>query len=58
MQFWLDVVAEWKNEQHIGTNGTRRNPIIVLSATKDVQDAILGDGKRQSLVDVIDFRYW
>ena len=33
-------------------------PIIALSATKDVQDAILADPKRSAFVDVIDFRYW
>ena len=34
------------------------HPIIALSATKDVQDAILADKKRYATVDVIDFRYW
>ena len=33
-------------------------PRIGLSATKDVQDAILADPQRSALVDVIDFRYW
>jgi hypothetical protein len=33
-------------------------PIIALSATKDVQDAILADATRSAIVDVIDFRYW
>jgi hypothetical protein len=33
-------------------------PIIALSATKDVQDAILADAPRAAVVDVIDFRYW
>ena len=33
-------------------------PLIGLSATKDVQDAILADPQRSALVDVIDFRYW
>jgi Family of unknown function (DUF6298) len=35
-----------------------RKPIIALSATKDVQDAILSDKKRSESVDLIDFRYW
>ncbi len=35
-----------------------RGPIIALSATKDVQDAILADASRSALVDVIDFKYW
>jgi hypothetical protein len=36
----------------------RGSPLIALSATKDVQDAILADKKRSATVDVIDFRYW
>ncbi|MBE7538674.1 MAG: pectate lyase [Opitutaceae bacterium] len=51
MQFWLDVVAEWENE-------TGRHPLIALSAPKDVQDAILADGRRAALIDVIDLSYW
>jgi hypothetical protein len=51
MEFWLDVVAEWKTE-------TGKRPLIALSAPKDVQDAILADAKRAALVDVIDFTYW
>jgi len=38
------------------TRGTK--PIIALSATKDVQDAILAHAQRRAIVDVIDFRYW
>jgi hypothetical protein len=43
-----------------GTAGlvTCATPIIALSATKDVQDAILADHRRNAVVDVIDFRYW
>jgi hypothetical protein len=52
MQFWLDTVAAWE-KQHAGSK-----PIIALSCTKDVQDAILTDEKRSAAVDVIDFRYW
>ena len=33
VQFWLDVVAEWKAE-------TKKNVNIALCATKDVTDAI------------------
>ncbi len=51
VQFWLDVVGEWKSE-------TGRKPLIALSAPRDVQDAILADAKRAALVDVIDFKYW
>jgi hypothetical protein len=72
MQFWLDTIAEWERAQpvaadvsplHIsghsdGADARRLLPIIALSATKDVQDAILADPKRSAAVDVIDFRYW
>jgi hypothetical protein len=51
VQFWLDVIAEWKKE-------TGEQPIIALSTTKDVQDAILADPVRSSVVDIIDIRYW
>ncbi|WP_442888040.1 DUF6298 domain-containing protein [Congregicoccus parvus] len=51
MQFWLDVVAEWIRE-------TGRWPTIMLSAPKDVQDAILADEVRAPLIDAIDFSYW
>lgn len=51
MQFWLDVVAEWQRE-------TGHDPLIALSATKDVQDAVLADSERRRIVDIVDFRYW
>ncbi|MFV0365710.1 MAG: DUF6298 domain-containing protein [Mangrovibacterium sp.] len=51
MEFWLDVVADWEKE-------TGKRELIALSATKDVQDAILADTKRSALVDIIDIRYW
>ncbi len=51
MEFWIDVIAEWERE-------TGRRPLIALSATKDVQDAILADPARAAVVDVIDFSYW
>lgn len=51
MEFWLDVIAEWKTE-------TGETPLIALSATKDVQDAILADPIRSKVVDIIDIRYW
>jgi hypothetical protein len=51
MEFWLDEVSKWKNE-------TDKQGIIGLSATKDVQDAILKDSKRIKTVDLIDIRYW
>jgi len=51
VQFWLDVIAQWEKE-------TGEKPLIALSATKDVQDAILADSVRASIVDIIDIRYW
>jgi hypothetical protein len=51
VQFWLDVIIEWKKE-------TGKSVTIGLSVTKDVQDAILKDAKRSSAVDIIDIRYW
>ncbi|MFT3870721.1 MAG: DUF6298 domain-containing protein [Nibricoccus sp.] len=51
MQFWLDVVAEWEQE-------TGKHPLIALSACKDVQDAVLADARRASVIDVIDLKYW
>jgi hypothetical protein len=51
MQFWLDCAAEWQRE-------TGKRAIIGLSATKDVQDAILADPARAAVVSLIDIRYW
>lgn len=51
VEFWLDVIAQWKKE-------TGKHPLIALSTTKDVQDAILNDPARAAVVDVIDIRYW
>jgi hypothetical protein len=57
MQFWLDTIAEWE-QSAIGHRPSAIKPLIALSATKDVQDAILADRKRSATVEVIDFRYW
>lgn len=51
VEFWLDVIAEWKKE-------TGEDQLIALSTTKDVQDAILADPIRSEIVDIIDIRYW
>ena len=51
VEFWLDTIAQWEE-----TSG--RDPMIALSCTKDVQDAILEDSARRATVDCIDFRYW
>jgi len=51
VQFWIDTIKEWERE-------TGKHPIIGLSVTKDVQDAILADPNRAGVVDLIDIRYW
>jgi hypothetical protein len=51
VEFWLDTAAEWERE-------TGRDAILGLSATKDVQDAILADPKRADLVSVIEMKHW
>jgi len=51
MQFWIDVVSNYKKAHQSESK-------IALSATKDVQDAILNDATRATVVDVIDIRYW
>lgn len=57
MQFWLDTIAEWEQERS-GGSPAQRSPLVALSATKDVQDAILNDPRRNPVVEVVDFRYW
>lgn len=51
VEFWLDTIAEWQKE-------SGKKVLIGLSCTKDVQDAILADGKRGSMISVIDLKYW
>jgi hypothetical protein len=51
MRFWLDTLREWEAE-------TGRRVHIGLSATKDVEDAILGDPKYAAAIDTVDLRYW
>ncbi|MEJ6981420.1 DUF6298 domain-containing protein [Pedobacter sp. P351] len=51
VQFWLDTIKGWEKE-------TGKNALISLSTTKDVQDAILADKDRASIVDIIDIKYW
>jgi hypothetical protein len=58
VEFWLDTIAGWERDRIRTPNSELRNPLIALSATKDVQDAILADAKRGATVDVVDFRYW
>ena len=50
VQFWLDVIAEWEQE-----NG---QVLVDLAVNKDVQDAILKDPVRSKIVDIIDIEQW
>ena len=50
VQFWLDVIAEWEQE-----NG---KVLVALAVNKDVQNAILKDPKRSKVVDIIDIEQW
>ncbi len=51
VKFWLDVIKDWERE-------TGKKQIIGLSVTKDVQDDILQNPAYNSIVDLIDIRYW
>jgi hypothetical protein len=54
-EFWLDTISGWERDQR---RPHAARALVALSATKDVQDAILADPRRVGAVDVIDFRYW
>lgn len=51
MQFWVETIKQWEATH-------KKKEIIGLSATKDVQDAILSDPSKASVINVIDIRYW
>ncbi|TWW01105.1 DUF6298 domain-containing protein [Chitinophaga pinensis] len=51
VDFWADVIRGWEQEK-------QQHPIIGLSVTKDVQDALLKDAQRAAAIDLIDIRYW
>jgi len=51
VEFWLDTIAAWMEEGN-------PDPVIALSVTKDVQDAILADPVRSGLIDVVEIKYW
>jgi hypothetical protein len=51
LRFWLDTVTEWERE-------TGRDVLVGLSATKDVQDAILADPVCGPAVSVVELKYW
>jgi hypothetical protein len=50
VQFWLDVIAEWEQE-----NG---HVLVALAVNKDMQDSILADPVRSKVVDIIDIEQW
>jgi len=50
VQFWIDVIKEWEKKQVKSNRWVKYH--------KDVQDAILADAERASVIDVIDIRYW
>lgn len=50
-QFWIDTISEWEKE-------TGKKALVGVSTTKDIQDALLADPARASVVNVIDIRYW
>ena len=54
----LHFVQFWLNAIRASENALKQQPLIGLSTTKDVQDAILQDPQYASLIDVIDIRYW
>lgn len=51
MQFWVETIKQWETTH-------KKKEIIGLSATKDVQDAILSDPSKAPVINVIDIRYW
>ncbi|MDR0668216.1 MAG: glycoside hydrolase family 55 protein [Prevotellaceae bacterium] len=51
VRFWLDVIRQWERE-------TGRHVKVMLSATKDVTDALLADAPYAAGVDIIEIRQW
>jgi len=50
-KFWVETVKQWEDTH-------KKKEIIAISATKDVQDAILSNPATASVINVIDIRYW
>lgn len=50
-EFWLDTMHQSREE-------SGAECLLAISATKDVQDAMLDDATRADKIDVIDVRYW
>ncbi len=51
VRFWLDTVSAWEQEHG-------RQVLTMLSATRDVQQAILANPQYAAHVDIIDIKYW
>ena len=51
VRFWLEVIQEWETD-------TGKAAKVILSAPKNVQDAILDSQHLTDIVDGIDFKYW
>ena len=51
VQFWVDAIKTWEKDNN-------RKEFIGLSTTKDVQDALLSQPARASVINVIDIKYW
>ncbi len=51
VQFWLQTIADWEKSNQY-------RPVIGLSVTKDVQDAILKDPRYAAVVDLVEIKYW
>src|SRR6185312_8151746 len=51
VQFWLDTVAQWEQENH-------RQVLICLEVPKAEMDAILNDPVRGPMITAIDFHFW
>jgi hypothetical protein len=50
-KFWVSTVKQWETTH-------KKKQLIAISATKDVQDAVLEDTALAPVIDVIDIRYW
>ena len=48
---WTETIGQWQTE-------TRKDALVMLSATKDVQDSILSVPSLAEVIDVIDINYW
>lgn len=51
VQFWLESIQQWPQYK-------TQKPLVALSVTKDVQDAVLKEAKYAATVDIIDIKYW